>query len=70
MIDGEPPYDLIECDPSRYGNWTTREYVLAKVRETYGLNNEMIHPKLERSAGRPVRTNGIYKVICLYSIQK
>ena len=62
MIDGEPPFDLIECEPGRYGHWATREYVLAKVRETYGLNNEMIHPKLERWAGRPVRTSGIYKV--------
>ena len=62
MIDGEPPYDLIECEPGRYGNWTTREYVLAKARETYGLNNEMIHPKLERWAGRPVRTTQIYEV--------
>lgn len=62
MIDGEPPYDLIECEPGRYGNWTTKEYVLAKARETYGLNNEMIHPKLERWAGRPVRTSQIYKV--------
>ena len=62
MIDGEPPYDLIECEPGRYGNWITKEYVLAKARETYGLNNEMIHPKLERWAGRPVRTTQIYEV--------
>lgn len=62
MIDGEPPYDLLECEPGRYGNWITREYVLAKARETYGLNNEMIHPKLERWAGRPVRTSQIYEV--------
>ena len=62
MIEGEPPFDLIEWEPNRYGNWATREYVLAKVRETYGLNNEMSHPKVERWAGRPVRTSGIYKV--------
>ena len=61
MIEGEPPFDLIEWEPNRYGNWATREYVLAKVRETYGLNNEMCHPKVERWAGRPVRTSGIYK---------
>ena len=61
MIEGEPPFDLIEWEPNRYGNWATREYVLAKVRETYGLNNEMGHPKVERWAGRPARTSGIYK---------
>ncbi|XP_027056532.1 dimethylglycine dehydrogenase, mitochondrial-like [Pocillopora damicornis] len=64
MIDGEPPFDLIECEPGRYGNWASREYVLAKCRETYGLNNQIMHPKLERWAGRPVRTNGIYKRLC------
>ena len=69
MIDGEPPYDLIECEPGRYGNWITREYVLAKARETYGLNNEMIHPKLERWAGRPVRTSQIYKVTGFCSVR-
>lgn len=69
MIDGEPPYDLIECEPGRYGNWITREYVLAKARETYGLNNEMIHPKLERWAGRPVRTSQIYEVTGCCSVR-
>ena len=62
MINGEPPFDLIECEPGRYGNWATREYVMEKCRETYGLNKEIMHPKLERWAGRPVRTSGIYKV--------
>ena len=62
MIEGQPPFDLIECEPGRYGKWAKRDYVLAKARETYGLNNEIIYPKLERWAGRPVRTSGIYKV--------
>lgn len=64
MVDGEPPFDLIECEPGRYGNWATREYVLAKCRETYGFNNQMMHPKLERWAGRPVKISGIYKRLC------
>ncbi|CAH3147108.1 unnamed protein product [Porites lobata] len=25
MIEGEPPFDLIEWEPNRYGNWATRE---------------------------------------------
>lgn len=39
IMSGEPPYDLIECDPNRYGNWTTVPYVCAKARESYGFNN-------------------------------
>lgn len=62
MIDGEPPYGLTELDQGRYGNWTSKEYVMAKTRESYGLNNQIGHPKLERPAGRPVRKNGIFEV--------
>ena len=61
-MDGEPPYDLIELEQGRYGTWATRDYVLAKCRETYGYNNQIGHPKLERPAGRPVRKNAIYEV--------
>ncbi|CAH3022869.1 unnamed protein product [Porites evermanni] len=63
IIDGEPPYDLIELEQGRYGTWATRDYVLAKCRETYGYNNQIGHPKLERPAGRPVRKNAIYETI-------
>lgn len=24
VLDGEPPFDLIEADPNRFGKWTTR----------------------------------------------
>lgn len=24
MVKGEPPFDLIETDPNRFGKWTTR----------------------------------------------
>lgn len=37
--NGEPPYDLIECDPNRYGKWTDVPFMCAKARESYGFNN-------------------------------
>lgn len=37
--NGEPPYDLIECDPNRYGKWTDIHFMCAKARESYGFNN-------------------------------
>lgn len=37
--NGEPPYDLIECDPNRYGKWADIPFICAKARESYGFNN-------------------------------
>ena len=68
MTEGEPPYDLNELDQGRYGNWTTKDYVMAKTRESYGYNNQTGHPKLERPAGRPVRKNAIFEVSLRYGI--
>lgn len=36
--NGEPPYDLIECDPNRYSKWADVPFMCAKVRESYGFN--------------------------------
>ncbi|CAH1789183.1 unnamed protein product [Owenia fusiformis] len=64
IMNGEPMYDLIECDPNRYSKWTDRTYCLAKCRESYGMNNAVGYPKEERFAGRPTyRTSGIYDLL-------
>ncbi|XP_070543169.1 dimethylglycine dehydrogenase, mitochondrial-like isoform X2 [Ptychodera flava] len=62
IVSGEPPHDLIELDPARYGKWLTKEYITAKTRETYSFNNKLNHPFEERFAGRPTeRTSGAYQ---------
>uniref|UniRef100_A0A4W6CZL5 Dimethylglycine dehydrogenase, mitochondrial n=1 Tax=Lates calcarifer TaxID=8187 RepID=A0A4W6CZL5_LATCA len=62
--NGEPPYDLIECDPNRYGKWTDVPFMCAKARESYGFNNVVGYPKEERFAGRPTsRTSGVYELL-------
>ncbi|XP_070543164.1 dimethylglycine dehydrogenase, mitochondrial-like [Ptychodera flava] len=62
MINGEPPHDLIELDPARYGKWTTRDYLIAKITESYALNNLVGYPFEERHAGRPTeRTSTAYQ---------
>lgn len=68
MIHGEPPHELIDTDPGRFGKWTTKDYVHEKVRETYGFNNILVFPKEERPHGRKMRINPIYEVhsIILY----
>ncbi|XP_073334374.1 dimethylglycine dehydrogenase, mitochondrial [Pagrus major] len=62
--NGEPPYDLIECDPNRYGTWADVPFMCAKARESYGFNNVVGYPKEERFAGRPTRrTSGVYELL-------
>ncbi|XP_014449795.1 dimethylglycine dehydrogenase, mitochondrial [Alligator mississippiensis] len=64
IFNGEPPFDLIELDPNRYGKWTTTEYTAIKARESYGFNNIIGYPKEERFAGRPTeRASGLYEVL-------
>ncbi|KAL7854244.1 hypothetical protein AOLI_G00210880 [Acnodon oligacanthus] len=64
IVSGEPPYDLIECDPNRYGKWTTAPYLCAKARESYGFNNVVGYPKEERFAGRPTsRVSALYDLL-------
>ncbi|XP_020511955.1 dimethylglycine dehydrogenase, mitochondrial [Labrus bergylta] len=62
--NGEPPYDLIECDPNRYGKWADVPFMCAKARESYGFNNVVGYPKEERFAGRPsCRMSGVYELL-------
>ncbi|KAK7895900.1 hypothetical protein WMY93_021225 [Mugilogobius chulae] len=62
--NGEPPYDLIECDPNRYGKWADIPFMCAKARESYGFNNVVGYPKEERFEGRPTkRTSGVYDLL-------
>lgn len=64
MTSGEPPYDLIETDPGRFGKWATRPYLFSKSKETYGMNNSFTFPKEERWAGRPTeRTSSIHDML-------
>lgn len=63
MLNGEPPYELTEFDTARYGEWATPEYTAAKVRESYGWNNVVVYPDLERTAGRPCRVTGVHDAL-------
>ncbi len=38
---------------TRYGKWTTLDYALVKCRESYGWNNAVGYPNVERPGGRP-----------------
>lgn len=62
--NGEPPFELNECDPLRFGSWATDEFVMAKARESYGMNNAVTYPHEERFAGRPTeRVSGAHQLL-------
>ncbi|KAF0697571.1 Aste57867_11749 [Aphanomyces stellatus] len=64
ILDGEPPYDLSEIDPARYGKWTTPAFTATKARESYGDNNLITHPILDKKAARPSsRVTPLYKTL-------
>mmetsp|Transcript_58787 Transcript_58787/g.124666 ORF Transcript_58787/g.124666 Transcript_58787/m.124666 type:complete len:892 (+) Transcript_58787:163-2838(+) len=54
MLQGEPPYELIEADPARYGAWATSDWVSDKVKEAYGWNNKTAHFNENRPRARPI----------------
>jgi len=54
MQHGEPPYELTEADPARYGAWATPEWTADKVKEAYGWNNTTAYFNENRTRARPV----------------
>lgn len=54
IASGEPPYELKEADPARYGPWATKDWVAEKVKETYGMNNHPHFPNENVFTARPV----------------
>lgn len=66
IVSGEPPYELKEADPARYGAWATKDWVANKVCETYGMNNHVHYPNENLTGGRPVEpipNKDIYEIL-------
>ena len=60
MIDGDPGFDVFGMDVSRFGDWATRPYTNATVRENYSRRFSIRFPNEELPAGRPLRTTPVY----------
>jgi dimethylglycine dehydrogenase len=60
MTDGDPGFDVWAMDVARYGDWASRTYTNAKVRENYSRRFRISFPNEELPAGRPLRTTGAY----------
>jgi len=61
MVDGDPGADIWGMDVARYGDWATRAYTNAKVRENYSRRFRIRFPNEELTAARPLRTTPIYE---------
>lgn len=63
MVDGDPGFDIWGMDVARYGDWATRDYTNAKVRENYSRRFRIRFPNEELPAARPQQTTPLYDVM-------
>src|SRR5208282_5790500 len=60
LVEGEPGIDMLATDPRRFGDYTSKRYVVKKNEETY-RNVFVIHfPDEERPDARPAKTSPVY----------
>ena len=62
MVEGEPSRDIFAMDVARFGDWCTRPYTRAKVRENYQRRFAISYPNEELPAGRALVTTPAYGV--------
>src|SRR5246127_5113963 len=63
MVNGDPGFDVWAMDVARYGEWATRGYTNAKVRENYARRFSIRFPNEELPAARPQQTTALYDVM-------
>ena len=61
MVEGDPGADIWAMDVARYGDWATRAYTNAKVRENYSRRFRIRFPNEDLEAARPLRTTPVYE---------
>ncbi len=60
MTEGDPSFDVWAMDAARFGDWATRAYTNAKVRENYSRRFQIRFPNEELPAARPLRMTPVY----------
>jgi dimethylglycine dehydrogenase len=60
MIHGDPGFDIWAMDCARFGDWATRGYTNAKVRENYSRRFRIRFPNEELPAARGLRMTPIH----------
>lgn len=60
MVDGDPGEDVFAMDVARFGDFATRRYTNAKVRENYSRRFSIRYPNEELPDARPLKTTPVY----------
>jgi dimethylglycine dehydrogenase len=60
IVEGDPGMDVFAMDIARFGDFASRAYTNAKVRENYSRRFSITFPNEELPAGRPQRTTPVY----------
>jgi dimethylglycine dehydrogenase len=60
IAEGDPGMDVFAMDIARFGDFATRAYTKAKVRENYSRRFSITFPNEELPAARPQRTTPVY----------
>jgi dimethylglycine dehydrogenase len=63
MVNGDPGFDVWAMDIARFGEWATRPYTNAKVRENYSRRFSIRFPNEELPAARPQQTTALYDLM-------
>ena len=61
IVEGEPTIDMLGVEPRRFGDYATKDYLIAKNEEAYSHVFVIHYPDEERPAGRPLRTSPCYE---------
>lgn len=60
IVEGDPPFDILENDPRRYGRYATLPYAIVRCVDSYEHEYVIGYPYEERAAGRPACTSMLY----------
>jgi len=60
IMDGEPTIDMLGVEPRRYGDYTSKSYLIEKNEEAYRNVFTIHYPDEEREAARPLRQAPCY----------
>jgi dimethylglycine dehydrogenase len=63
LVEGEPGIDMLAVDPRRFGDYTSKRYVVKKNEETYRNVFTIHYPDEEREDARPAKTTPVYDKI-------
>ena len=61
ILNGDPGFDVWAMDVARFGDWASKAYTNAKVRENYARRFSIRFPNEELPAARPLRTSPLYE---------